>query len=75
MTKLGEEFVKCIKTKRHTLDDVEISCVLGLWSVRGNTKDAYRDAEHYFIQYKDSGEYSSIIGGESVIDKLIKSKE
>jgi hypothetical protein len=31
-----------------------------------------RDALHYFEQYKLDGEYSSIIGGESVIEKLMK---
>jgi len=51
----------------------EISCKLGLWGVAGQYKDEVQDeALHYFRQYKEDGEYYSIIGGESSIDKLIK---
>ena len=33
--------------------------------------EAIREALHYWHQYKEDGEYSEIIGGKSVIDKLI----
>ena len=53
----------------------DISCKLGLWSVSGEDKDAVQDeALHYFKQYRDDGEYSSIIGGHSVIEKLTQAQ-
>ena len=54
---------------------VEIACKMGLWSVIGNESDVYFNALHYFKQYMDDGEYSSIIGGKSVIDNLTKGME
>jgi hypothetical protein len=50
---------------------IEVACKLGLWSVIGNESDVYFDALHYFKQYMDDGEYSSIIGGKTVIDNLM----
>ena len=67
-----EELRRCSNTKKRKDGLVTIECKLGLWSV-----DAYHEinavygALHYFRQYKSDGEYSSIIGGESVIDNLI----
>ena len=53
----------------------DISCKLGLWGVSGMVQeDVYGDALFYWMQYKDDGEYSNILGGESVIDKLVNNK-
>ena len=49
---------------------VEVACKLGLWSVIGDKSQVYEESLHYFKQYMDDGEYSSIIGGQSVIEKL-----
>lgn len=67
-------FAKC--TTSELKDGMfHIDCKLGLWSVSADTLDeAYREAQHYFNQYKQDGEYSSIIGGESVVEKLSKGK-
>ena len=66
------QMIKCTKTTRG-VDYVSIDCKLGLWGVSAPTKDiAMHQAMHYFLQYRDDGEYSSIIGGESVIEKLTK---
>ena len=62
---------KC--TESTTLEDgrTKVICKLGLWSVDAADKEtAYREAMHYFQQYKADGEYSSILGGESVAEKL-----
>lgn len=53
-----------------------ISCKLGLWSVSGPYGLALiNEAHNYFMQYKRDGEYSEIIGGESVIEKLINQQK
>jgi len=52
-----------------------ISCNLGLWEVKGRYGlDLINEATHYFNQYKASGEYSEIIGGESVLDIITKQR-
>ncbi len=67
-----EDFKRCTASLFDG-DQLDISCKLGLWSVCGEDKDAVQDeALHYFRQYKSDGEYSSILGGESVTEKLIK---
>jgi len=61
---------KCT-TYRRNGDTCTISCNLGLWSVSGkyglNLMD---EADNYFQQYKSDGEYSSIIGGKTVMENL-----
>ena len=53
-----------------------ISCKLGLWEVNGTFGLALiNEASNYFEQYKKDGEYSSILGGESVIDVLTKNRD
>ena len=65
-----DDFKKCT----HTIFDGhvwDISCKLGLWGVYSECKDTAQDeALHYFNQYKEDGEYSSILGGKSVIELL-----
>lgn len=65
-----EEFNACAMYQRDG-EEVTISCKLGLWSVSGPYGLAIMDeALHYFRQYKSDGEYSSIIGGPTVLDNL-----
>ena len=48
-------------------------CRLFLWDAGSSNKaTAKREALSYWQQYASDGEYSSIIGGESVIEKLRK---
>ena len=55
-------------------DRATISCSLGLWSVTGVfSNDLLGEALHYFQQYKSDGEYSEILGGDNVIETLLKS--
>ncbi len=64
------EMMKCT-TITVDCDYVSIDCKLGLWGVSAPTRDiATHQAMHYFLQYRDDGEYSSIIGGKSVMDVL-----
>ena len=51
---------------------VTIKCRLGLWEVSGHcglkvTGEAY----NYFEQYNFDGEYSEILGGQSVVEKML----
>jgi len=65
-----QKMALCVNEKR-TGDIIEIECSLGLWSVSGTKYEfIYNEALHYFKQYMDDGEYSSIIGGKSVAEKL-----
>ena len=67
---LHEDFAKCTSTVFDG-DSWDISCNLGLWSVFAADKaQAQDEALHYFSQYKEDGEYSSIIGGQSVVEKI-----
>ena len=51
---------------------ITIACKLGLWSASaGCEANVISEALHYFMQYKSDGEYSSIIGGQGVIDVLL----
>ena len=61
-------------TTRKTSQGIHhIQCKLGLWEVSGNDKKQVNaEAQYYFNQYKLDGEYSEIIGGESVVEKLIQ---
>ena len=64
------DFKKCTNTIFDG-DVWDISCKLGLWDVQCESKlDAQIEAVYYFNQYKEGGEYSSIIGGKSVIELL-----
>ena len=69
------QFTRCIDESVDDDGRVSLSCKFGLWEVSSLDSDSvYLEAFHYWMQYKDDGEYSSIIGGESVIDKLAKRK-
>ena len=62
------EFEQCTIYSREG-DTCEISCRLGLWSVTGSYGTTLIDeAHHYFVQYRNAGEYSGILGGPSVVD-------
>lgn len=65
---VSDEFSKCVKIK-HNKHGFEAECKLGLWSVTAQSiEDVISEAERYFIQYKEDGEYSSIIGGKTVLE-------
>lgn len=70
MSQRTKDFHKCTTmTKRNGV--IEIECKLGLWSVQGKfMMQVINEALHYFDQYKRDGEYSSIIGGKSVIEVM-----
>ena len=64
------DFEKCVKRKALSYA-YKIDCVLGLWSIEGDSKTLVEsEAFNYFRQYESDGEYSSIIGGKSVTEKL-----
>jgi len=66
------EFNRCINRNK-TKNGYEIECKFGLWGVMAPTKkEAEKEAKYYFSQYKLDGEYSSIIGGKSVTEKLME---
>tara|TARA_R110000737_G_C14399033_1_gene453837 strand:- start:269 stop:511 length:243 start_codon:yes stop_codon:yes gene_type:complete len=70
--KYQKQFNKCITKRTRKNGHTSINCKLGLWGVSApNEIQAIREALHYWHQYKEDGEYSEIIGGKSVIDKLI----
>ena len=54
----------------------EIECKLGLSSVECNTIEKFwfilDEAINYWRQYRDDGEYSSIIGGKDVVETLLE---
>lgn len=50
---------------------MSIECKKGLWSIEGkNHRLVLCGAMSYFQQYKEDGEYSSIIGGPTVTEVL-----
>lgn len=56
-------------------DRCTISCNLGLWSVTGKYGlELINEAGRYFEQYKRDGEYSEILGGKSVIEKMLEDR-
>jgi hypothetical protein len=66
------DFDKCTVKIKHRCGRTSINCKLGLWGVDApSAKVAMREAVYYFEQYKSDGEYSSILGGESVVDRLM----
>ena len=65
------QFNKCVIKRKRKNAKWSINCKMGLWGVESDNKDtAMCEALHYWQQYKSDGEYSSIIGGQSVIEKL-----
>ena len=74
MTRL-ERFNKCTVKKKLKGGCTKIDCKLGLWGVDGYEPiNVMYEAMNYFRQYESDGEYSSIIGGESAMDKLTNKK-
>jgi len=72
---MSNEIEKCT-TYRRVGDVCTISCKLGLWSVSGKYGLALmNEADHYFEQYAADGEYSSIIGGKTVVETLKETLE
>jgi len=68
------DFTECVDESMEG-GRVTLKCKLGLWSVSAADSDSvYLEAFHYWRQYNDDGEYSSILGGESVMDKLLKGR-
>lgn len=69
-----DKYLKCVK-KTHSELGLTIECKLGLWSVEGrNPLKVEAEAQHYWIQYNDDGEYSSIIGGPTVAEVLLETQ-
>jgi len=72
------QFDDCTNMKT-TNAGYEIECKLGLWSVScfklSEFHKATMEALYYWRQYKDDGEYSSIIGGKNVIETLLEKRE
>lgn len=67
---LANQFDECVNIKLNT-KTVTIDCKLGLWGVEGDIAEIKRimnEALNYWQQYKDDGEYSSIISANH--DKL-----
>jgi hypothetical protein len=67
-----DDFTKCVdETVKN--GRVSLKCKLGFWAVEAENSDSvYTEAVHYWQQYARDGEYSSIIGGESAVEKLPK---
>ena len=66
-----DDFSKCVD---ESIEDgrTSLKCKLGLWSVDAVDSDrVYLEAFHYWKQYAEDGEYSSIIGGPTVMDKMM----
>jgi len=67
-----KEFGRCTTVKQE-LDSYVVSCNLGLWSVQGPYLfTLITEALRYWECYLDDGEYSDILGGPSVLDKLME---
>lgn len=65
---MSNEFNECVNIKQKGKWH-QYECKLGLWGIEStDSSKAYREALHYFNQYKNAGEYSSIIGGPSVFE-------
>ena len=63
-------FDKCTRYK-YSKGVHSYRCRLFLWSAESSVKErAYQEAINYWRQYNEDGEYSSIIGGDSAVDKL-----
>lgn len=61
LTNNKTEFEKCVVYKKHG-DSCEIKCRLGFWSVEGLFNIALiHEANHYFQQYKEDGEYDELL--------------
>ena len=72
-----QDFLECVYDE-HGGGSYEIHCKLNLWSVSGSSGDKSKvieEAYHYWQQYKAGGEYSSIIGGKTVMETLKESKQ
>lgn len=74
MKKLSD-FYKCVTKRKRKNGKVSINCKLGLWAVSAPDEDsATIEALRYWQQYARDGEYSSIIGGQSIVEKLTQSR-
>ena len=66
----AKEFWQCTNVK-YNGKAWNIDCKLDLWGVSAFTRmEAEKEAFNYWKQYADDGEYSSIIGGKTVAEKL-----
>lgn len=67
-----KEFDKCVTKRKRKNGKTSINCKLGLWGVEASNKDAaICEALHYWLQYKEDGEYSSLIGGKDVVETFL----
>jgi hypothetical protein len=65
-------FNRCVTIQRHRDGLTHINCKLGLWGVTAPSfEQAMVEAMYYFSQYKLDGEYSSIIGGKTVVETFL----
>ncbi len=64
------EMERCT-TYRRLGNKCEIHCNLGLWSVEGEYgMPLINEATYYFEQYKEAGEYYTILGGKSPTEQF-----
>jgi len=70
---LNTLFDTCTITKLMRDGTVQIQCKNGLWSVSGaNRKDVEREAQRYWIQYYNDGEYAELLGNAKINTGTIK---
>ena len=66
---IRKDFDELVKTELPSDDDIRItmSCPVGLWSVTGaSMRDVQREAMHYFMRYRDDGEYDALLKDDSI---------
>ena len=70
------DFEKCVNFKKRSDGGFIFECKFGFWGVQAfNFETAKSQAVRYFELYKSDGEYSSLIGGKSVVDNLVGAYE
>jgi hypothetical protein len=63
----GTLLARCSERKTMKDGSIEIHCKLGLWGVSGQDhRFVEREAEHYFAQYLEDGEYNALLANIAV---------
>lgn len=72
---IQDEFLACVESGKEG-DGWSFECKMGLWGVHAPTYlQAIKEAHHYWRQYKDDGEYHSIIGGKTPKEVLMEMRD
>ena len=67
----AQQFEICVQRSRNKQADYVFTCKKGLWEVVSySSPKGYREAMHYFQQYKEDGEYHEFIGGPTLLQAL-----